>query len=475
MNRFLSLVLVTLVLLLSSCSERSEYGEASDYEKLGAVSTVTTAPTVSSVSPTDNSTYNYPATTVAATFSKKMATGSVTTNTSDTTCSGSFQLSSDNFTTCIKMSATPSASDNATTFTATPTDNLSGGTTFKLRITTSAKDTSSNSLASTYTTNGFTTSPSGTGTIKGSVKVDNGSALSGVSVAFSIYGATVATATSDSNGDFSQSSLGLGVYSLTYTKNDYLTSSQSDTLASDNQTLLVETMTQLTDSCSSGTISGKITDAVDGSNVSSVVLSAYKGATFIKSSTTKDSGEYSFSDMDPGWYDVYSILSGYIDEKFSAYSCGAQVNQDNSISTTLASGEMRIILKWPKTDPVTAKDLDSYLYSPNSAGNGWDKIYYNKKNETYGADTVKLDKDDMYPPGDETITISKVRSGTYKFYVYNYTGGTDNLSNSKAKVKVYYNDGTSSIKKKYYVPNDKGTVWWDVFNFDKNTGFTAYE
>ena len=41
MNRFLSLVLVTLVLLLNSCSDRSEYGTESDYEKLGAVATAT--------------------------------------------------------------------------------------------------------------------------------------------------------------------------------------------------------------------------------------------------------------------------------------------------------------------------------------------------------------------------------------------------------------------------------------------------
>ncbi|HIB16757.1 MAG TPA: hypothetical protein EYO28_08620 [Candidatus Lambdaproteobacteria bacterium] len=482
MNRFLPLVLVTLVLLLSSCSERSEYGEASDYEKLGAVSTDTTAPTISSLSPTDNSTYNSPATTVAVTFSNKMATGSVTTNTSDTSCSGSYQLSSDNFTTCIKMSATPSASDNDTAFTATPADNLSNGTTFKLRITTSAKDTSSNSLASTYTTNGFTTSPSGTGTIKGSVKVDNGSALSGVSVAFSIYGATVATATSDSNGDFSQSSLGLGVYSLTYTKNDYLTSSQSDTLASDNQTLLVETMTQLTDSCSSGTISGKITDAVDGSNVSSVVLSAYKGATFIKSTTTNDSGEYSFSDMDPGRYAFYNLKSGYISEWFYVNACGSKEDQDNSITTTLPSDTMRIILRWPKTAPETAQDLDSYLYSPDGSGD-WHKIYWNNLVQDYGADgTVTLDKDDKepnVPPGDETNTISKVRSGTYIYKVYNYSDSAantpakkTNLKNSKAMVKVYYNEGTCCTKKKYYVPNDNGTLW-GVFTFNKDTGFTA--
>jgi hypothetical protein len=414
-------------------------------------------------------------------FSETISTSSITTNTSDTTCLGSFQLSSDNFTTCIKMSATPSASDNATTFTATPTDNLSGGTTFKLRITTSAKDTSNNSLASTYTTNGFTTSPSGTGTIKGSVKMDNGSALSGVSVASSIYGTTVATVTTDNNGDFSQSSLGLGVYTLTYTKTNYLTVSQSETLESDNQTLLVETMTQLPDSCSSGTISGKITNAVDGSNVSSVVLSAYKGATFIKSSITNDSGEYSFSDMDPGWYDVSSILSGYIDENFWAYSCGAQANQDSSISTTLPSGAMRIILRWPKTAPETAQDLDSYLYSPDGSGD-WHKIYWNNLVQDYGADgTVTLDKDDKepnVPPGDETNTISKVRSGTYYYQVHNYTDGggggssVTNFKNSKAMVKVYYNEGTCCTKKKYYVPNDNGTLW-GVFTFNKDTGFTA--
>ena len=308
-NPVFPIVLVTLVLLLS-CSERSEYGEKSDYEKLGAACIATadvTAPTVTSESPTDNTTYNSPATTVAVTFSEKMATGSVTTNTSDTTCSGSFQLSSDNFTTCIKMSAAPVASENDTIFTITPASSLSAATTFKVKITTSVTDISCNTLGSdNKSIVGFSTSPSGSGTIKGSVKMDNGSALSSVSVALSIYGTTVATATSDSNGDFSQSSLGLGVYTLTYTKTNYLTASQSDTLASDNQTLTVETLSQLQDNCSSGDNSGKITDAVDGSVVSSVGLYAYKGGTYITSTTTNSSGVYSFSNMAPGWYDAVS-------------------------------------------------------------------------------------------------------------------------------------------------------------------------
>ena len=172
-NPVFTLVLVPLVLLLSSCSERSEYGKKSDYEKLGAAciaSADVTAPTVSSESPTDNSTYNSPATTVAVTFSENMATGSVTTNTSDTTCSGSFQLS-DNFTTCIKMSAAPVASDNDTIFTITPASSLSAATTFKVKITTSVTDISCNTLGSDNSSIvGFSTSPSGSGTIKGSVQ-----------------------------------------------------------------------------------------------------------------------------------------------------------------------------------------------------------------------------------------------------------------------------------------------------------------
>jgi molybdopterin-binding protein len=242
-------------------------------------------------------------------------------------------------------------------------------------------------------------------------------------------------------------------------------------------------LTLLAGDCDNGTISGKITDAVSGNIVQSVVLSVYKGSEFISSVTTNSSGEYELSNMSPGWYIMYSSKDGYIDENFMVYSCGTQEDQDNSISTDLATGAMRIILKWPKTDPVTARDLDSYLYSPNGSG-GWHKIYYGKLIKRYGADgRVTLDKDDTEqlgaPPGDETITISKIRSGTYHFKVYNYTDSEGdnatakktNLKNSKATVKVYYNDGNSITKKDYPVTNDNGTLWY-VFTFDNSSGFT---
>ena len=499
MNRFLPLVLVTFVLLLSSCSERSEYGEKSDFEKLGAAcipsSGEVTPPSVSSVSPTDNSTYNSPATTVVVTFSENMETGSVTTNTNDTTCSGSFQLSSDNFTTCIKMSAAPVASDNDTTFTITPASSLSAATTFKVKITTSVTDISCNTLGSDNSSIvGFSTSPSGSGTFTGTVQMNNGSALSGVSVSDVLFGSTVATMTSDSNGDFSQASLALGMHTLTYSKSGYLDLTMRELLETDGETINLETVRLLSEDCTSGTMSGTITDAVTGDNMSGVNLYYTKGKnkyftwrTGTYFGQTEDNGSWSLpnsnypSSINAGWYTILSNKSGYYRGYHDAKNCGDKPYQNNALSPELNEGEMRIMLRWPKTNPVTAIDLDSHLSIPNKDDNGTVHIWYNTNNGgefndyyVYGAnDNVTLDKDDQNgPPGTETITITQVRSGTYSFSVHDWDNGdADNPSSTKlaesgASVKVYYNNTTTTFN----VPNSAGDLW-RVFTFTTSGGF----
>ena len=57
----------------------------------------TTSPTVSSIYPTDNQTGVSISDNISVTFSEAMDNSSVTTNTDNTTCYGSFALSSDNF------------------------------------------------------------------------------------------------------------------------------------------------------------------------------------------------------------------------------------------------------------------------------------------------------------------------------------------------------------------------------------------
>jgi len=118
-----------------------------------------TPPTVSSISPADSQTGVQISDTISVTFSEAMNIGSVTVNTDNTTCYGSLALSSDNFSTCVKMSSskTNSNANRTLTFRASP-DSVFRDTTYKIRVTTAVKDKSGNSLSSQYeTSNGYTT------------------------------------------------------------------------------------------------------------------------------------------------------------------------------------------------------------------------------------------------------------------------------------------------------------------------------
>ena len=490
-TQYFTPILIPLAFFLSNCNEGSEY------EKFG----YDNRPTVTSVSPTDNSTDVAISTTPVVTFSKKISTSTATANTSDTTCSGSFQLSSDNFTTCVQMSATPSASNDDKTFTSTPADNLISLTTYRHKVTTAAKDRGGNSLAEAYTTNGFTTMAAGT--FKGSVKKADGDALSGVLVDFS--GAYVDNTTTDSSGDFNKT-LGLGSYTLTYSKSGYITTTQAATLATDKVTVVVATLTLLDSSCSAGDIAGTIKDAVTGNAISGVSLSIRSGVNVTSGSTisgktadSEDNGTYSISSVDAGGYTVEASVSGYVTSYFTVYVCGNVSNQNANLSATLPSGSMRIVLSWKGTD-----DLDGHLEIPVSDDQDgesdktdsthlfWeteqdDNITYSGISTNlyhiYGTgDNVTLDQDNYGGPaspcdetgdkcGPETITISKIMSsGAYRYHVHNYTTRrkTDNtsLEESGATVHVLYNDELTT----FYVPREAGNLW-TVFDFDNSSGF----
>lgn len=116
----------------------------------------TTPPTVSSTTPANAATNISYGSTIAVTFSEGMNTSTVTGQIS-TSCTGSIQVSSDNFSTCVAMtSATPSFASN--TATLTPASALAPNTTYLIRVTTAVQDSAGNALASQFTTAaGFTT------------------------------------------------------------------------------------------------------------------------------------------------------------------------------------------------------------------------------------------------------------------------------------------------------------------------------
>ena len=113
----------------------------------------------------------------------------------------------------------------------------------------------------------------------------------------------------------------------------------------------------------------------------------------------------------------------------------------------MSTGTMRIVLHWDNLTNNVVSILDSHLTGPDNASGRFhiywnasryygvgssaavDNYYYCTDNYTStgctteeASDNVSLDKDDMDgPPGTETITISKVRSGTYRYSVQDYS------------------------------------------------------
>ena len=136
-------IVVTINLFINGCSANDDSDETT-------VDTDTTAPTISSVSPMDGSTDVAIASAITAAFSETIDTSTMTTNTTDASCSGSMQLSLDDFSTCIKISADPSADNENKSFTVASASSLLSNKTYKARITTDVKDPAGNSLAQTY-------------------------------------------------------------------------------------------------------------------------------------------------------------------------------------------------------------------------------------------------------------------------------------------------------------------------------------
>ena len=146
--------------IYSNCTivVKDSAGNASNTLTLTSFTIDTTAPTVSSIYPADNQSVISIYDNISVTFSETMDNTSVTTNTANTTCSGSFQLSADNFSSCVQMSSSPSDNNSTKTFTVDPSDNLSHATTYLMRVTTGVKDTVGNTLSSQYeTSSGFIT------------------------------------------------------------------------------------------------------------------------------------------------------------------------------------------------------------------------------------------------------------------------------------------------------------------------------
>ena len=107
--------------------------------------------------PTDGATKVSISTTIAITFSAAMNTATLTAQTATGVCSGSIQVSTNDFTTCIGITSPLAFSGGDTVVTLTPAAALSHEATYKIRVTSAAKDAQDTAITQYTSATGFTT------------------------------------------------------------------------------------------------------------------------------------------------------------------------------------------------------------------------------------------------------------------------------------------------------------------------------
>ena len=88
--------------------------------------------------------------TIEIGFSEVMDPATITTNTADTSCSGSLQLSADDFATCVRMAEAPTSGDDQT-FTLSPANPLASATDYRIRVLTDVTDAGGTAMVDEFT------------------------------------------------------------------------------------------------------------------------------------------------------------------------------------------------------------------------------------------------------------------------------------------------------------------------------------
>ncbi|MEI6388767.1 MAG: Ig-like domain-containing protein [Spirochaetota bacterium] len=361
---------------------------------------------------------------------------------------------------------------------------------------------------------------SGTGTITGQVRdASAGTAISGATV--KVNNSTF-TATSDSSGNYSISSVPAGSgYSVVISKSSYNDVTYIAVSVTSGKTTSLDSVLQFPTSFSaSGTISGTIRNAFDATAVNGGIVYLRSGinnqtsparasVAASEQATIGSDGTYTFTtNHSQGQYTVEVVPTdtdtSYIVGYFTVSVTGTtNPNQNTTVTKAISATETRFVLSWD-TKPY---DMDLWVYVPNGSS-GLTKIDWSI---TTGSSSdlpyATFDKDCMTGSGPETITVyqhpSAYTSGTFSVYVNNYdaymyrtkpglagpdgypTGSSDTwdgnnpyyttsspsiqptgLGLSKAKVTVYRG---SSILATYYVPAGTGDLWY-VCDMDGATG-----
>jgi len=208
-------------------------------------------------------------------------------------------------------------------------------------------------------------------------------------------------------------------------------------------------------------VKGSITDAVTNSFIENVEVSMNGEKDF-----SQANGNYSFFLANgDGSYELTAENNSYcpfygnfvIPEDYTL----KEYVYNFSMSPIPEPGEIRFVLNWG----AEPRDLDSHLKTPEIDSVEY-HISYSNRGNAYDPPYAILDVDDTDGYGPETITIKQTFSGTYIYYIHNYSGG--NFSGSNGTVRVY--NSPSCDGEKIDIPEQGSGRYWYVCEIDGESG-----
>ncbi len=292
----------------------------------------------------------------------------------------------------------------------------------------------------------------------------SGSPLAGATVSVSIPGvADPVTGVTNTDGTYVISSVAGAGSSVSFTIDGYRVENYAAIdLIADNELNLGTVRLVSEENAGLGTLTGRISNAVDGTGVAGLTLRFRQGINatsgdVVATTTTDANGDYTVTDLPYGNLTCEIVGVGFNTSFANVISLGniVQSDQNTAVSPNLSSGELRIVLTWG----ATPSDLDSHLTGPQENSDSPFHVYFFAR----FSDLVNLDVDDTSSFGPETVTIERQINGVYRYTVYNYSNNNDTeLAASGARVQVFDAGG---LIRDYQVPDGRGDLW-TVFDLE---------
>ncbi len=261
-----------------------------------------------------------------------------------------------------------------------------------------------------------------------------------------------------------------GTYLVSIEKAGYLKESGKFTIESGNVQVYEPTLHLVSElNSGEGTVTGKITNALNDYPLSQVKLEIYKGfnsddGELVRTIYTNELGEYN-TVLPAGNYTAILNKEGFIESRMAILAVGDQIRVQPTLSLSpdgLALNDLRVVLNWNESP----SDLDSHLIGKiNSESNSYFHVYYASSYYSGENQSAMLDRDDTSSYGPETITLTNLdEDGHYVYAIHDYSNRGNMQSNalslSGATVKVY---SGGHLLFSFTVPDNQAGNVWKVF------------